>query len=365
VPGADRGGSGSGGKGKNLHPVPFGKINWVYSKPTPRVVISGSGVKEKKKKRIQPFEYIFEFSKAREKSLPVIVYFYCGNKKLREAKYCHKLNAKVFTSDAVVKESRKFLCIAIETVKLHKTIKLAFRAKRTPLIIFMDCYGKVISRHASCYSMSPATFEKNMKRVRRRNDLAVKKQKIIVARQKKAAEKIKADFDEADKLMDKGCFEKAKAIFEKISTNQLDKDLADWAKLRIQEIGTGVVYFEAVKAYEAGLFDDAEKKLHAVARSNSERYANRAANLLDELPAARLFREAENDKKAGRNYPAMQKLEKIIALDSAGRYRDKARRMLRKLGACFGPSGPPGAKSRHTPYSYTFVRKGGLPRPPL
>jgi len=298
------------------------------------VVITGPG--EKKTKRIEPFEYIFEFSKAREKSLPVMVYFYCGNKKLREAKYCHKLNAKVFTSDAVVKESRKFLCIAIEAVKLHKTIKLAFRATRTPLIIFMDCYGRIISRHASCYSMSPATFEKKMRRVRKRNDLAVKKQKIVVARRKKETEKIKADFDEADKLMDKGFFDKAKAIFEKISANQLDKDLADWAKLRIQEIGTGVVYFEAVKAFEAGLFDDAEKKLHAVARSDSERYANRAANLLDELPAARLFHGAKADKKAGRNYPAMQKLEKIIALEGAGRYREKARRMLRDIRSAWG-----------------------------
>ncbi len=316
--------------------MPSGKINWIYLKPWPKPVITGEG---EKPKTVLPHEHIVEFKAARDKFLPVIFYFYCSDKTLQEAKYCHKLNAKVFTADEVVLNSKKFVCFAIDTVKLHKTIAGSFKVTQAPLMIFTDCFGNFMQRLPDCYSMSPAAFEKIMVASVKKNEAAVKKYEAELTREKKAIETLKADFDKADKLMDEGKFEEAKAAYQKIAANNLDKNMAEYAGIRLTEIGMGVLYFEAVKALEEGKYDDAEKKLAAVAKSRSDRYADKAAGLLEELPAARLYREAMDEMKAGKNFEAMQKLEKLLEMENASSYKERANKALQEIKEAWNKKG--------------------------
>jgi tetratricopeptide (TPR) repeat protein len=309
--------------------VPSGKINWIYLKPWPKPVITGEG--EKTKAPLLPHENLPEFKLARDKFMPAIIYFYCSDKNLQEAKYCHKLNAKVFTADEVVNNSKKFVCFAIDTVKLHKTIASAFAVRSAPLMIIMDCFGNTLNRLPDCQSMSPAALEKIMVAAIKKNLQAVKKFDAEAARKKAELEALQDEFDKADKLMDQGKFNEAKAVYQKISENKINKDLADYAGLRIIEIGMGVTYFEAMKALDEGRFDDAEAKLRAVAKSRSDRYSDKAAALLEEFPAARLYREALDLLKVEKNFEAMQKLEKILELDGAEAYKEKANLKLKEI----------------------------------
>lgn len=333
MPGASRPGSSGGAGGKSLHPLPAGKINWIYSSPTPRAVITGEGENEKRRRRIPATEYILEFeSKVTAKFLPAMIYFYSSDfKNKREVKLCHRLNAKVYTADGVVKASRKFACIAIDFTKLKKSLRIVFRVRSAPTVIFYDCFGNELSRHGNPYAMSPATYQRLMLKVLKRNEYTVRKHKKKLAEQKKAGKDLQSLFEKADALMEKGEFDDARALYERVAANDIDEDLAEWARLRIEEIGIGVLYFQGLKALDAKDYGQAEKKLLAVARSGSRRYADLASNLLEELPAARLFHEALADYEAGKNYPAMQKLQKVLSMENAGRFREKARQKLQEI----------------------------------
>jgi outer membrane protein assembly factor BamD (BamD/ComL family) len=236
-----------------------------------------------------------------------------------------------------VKSSKKFVCFAIDTYKMHKTVKIVFKVRSSPRLIFMDCFGNFLNTlSSSAYSMSPAAFEKIMKRALKRNAYAVKKYKAEEQRRKKKVEDIKAEFAAADKLMDQGKFDEAKAAYEKLSKNTIDKDIAEWADLRIKEIGIGMMLFEAKKLLDEGNFEEAEKKLRAVSRARSDRYSDKAAYLLEELPAAKLYNEACADMKAGKNYQAMQKLQKILQMEYVYEYKKKAEAKLKEIKDAWG-----------------------------
>ena len=82
--------------------------------------------------------------------------------------------------------------------------------------------------------------------------------------------------------------------------------------------------------------DEAEKKLRAVSRSRSDRYADRAASILEEMPAAKLYTQALADIKAKKNYPAMQKLEQILKMEYAYEYKERAKKKLAEIKAAWG-----------------------------
>ncbi|MHC4598963.1 MAG: hypothetical protein ACYS47_08160, partial [Planctomycetota bacterium] len=145
-------------------------------------------------------------------------------------------------------------------------------------------------------------------------------------------EALQKEFEKADALLDKGKFEDATKLLEKMTKNKLNPDIADGALARIEEIKMGKLFMEGVKALEEKNFDLAQVRLTAVADSEIDnRWASRAWDLAKTIPAAKLYNEGVALADAGKNYEAMQMLQKVVAMEDAGHYGKLAAKKIQEL----------------------------------
>ncbi|MHC4780792.1 MAG: hypothetical protein ACYTFG_19650, partial [Planctomycetota bacterium] len=109
-------------------------------------------------------------------------------------------------------------------------------------------------------------------------------------------------------------------------------DIAEGAKARLAEIEMGLLFQEGVKALEAKDFDLALTKLKGVANSEVDnRWASRAWDLSRTIPAAKLYTKALAEVEAGKNYEAMQILQKVVDMEDAGHYATLAAKKIQEL----------------------------------
>jgi outer membrane protein assembly factor BamD (BamD/ComL family) len=261
--------------------------------------------------------------KARENYSPVIFFVYTSKKKSYLAKACHKLNTTVFVDQKVVKLSKKFLCLATDFVHMHRTVQMQFKIRVVPTIIITDAFSNIL--YTLRGSTTPAAFERFMKTARKRNERAVNKYKARMA-------SLEREFRKADALLDKGDFDAASKILDRMAKNKMDKDLAEGAKARMEEMKMGRLYIEGVKALEAKNFDLAKVKLEAVADSQiANRWSSRAWEIALTIPAAKMYHQALEELDQGKNYEAMQKLQKLTTMENAGAYAEKAQKKIEEI----------------------------------
>jgi hypothetical protein len=271
-----------------------------------------------------PFESIREMARAKARFCPVMIFFYHSDKKSYLAKGCHKMNTTVFCDTEVVKASKKFLCLAVDFRTLHKTLQIQFKVKIVPTILFTDAFSSVLyTLRGSHYPAK--SFHKFMGKARKRNEKAVNAYKAKM-------EALQKKFESADSLLDQCKFDEATRLLEDLAKNSLDSDIAEGARARMDEIKMGRMFKEGVDAFKAENFDLALMKLKAVADSQIDnRWASRAWQIVKTIPAAKLYTQALKDVADGKNYEAMQKLQKVMALEDAGGYADMAKEKLEEI----------------------------------
>lgn len=290
----------------------------------PKPVATGAGVTKKP----NPFDTIPQMKTARANYQPGILYFYHSDKKSYLAKACSKLNGSVFVDKEVVKQSKKFLCIASDFRYLHKSLRIQFKVKIVPTVVFIDAFSNVL------YTLrggrqTPATFAKFMKKARKSNEKAVNEYK------KKMAD-LEEQFQKADTLLDEGNFEDARGLLEKMTKNKMNADIAEGALARLDEIKMGELFNEGVKALEEKNYDLALARLKGVAESAVEnRWASRAWDLSRTIPAAKLYTKALAEIEAGKNYEAMQILQRVTMMEDAGHYAQLATKKIGELKAAW------------------------------
>ncbi|MHC4600071.1 MAG: hypothetical protein ACYS47_13800, partial [Planctomycetota bacterium] len=148
--------------------MPYGSIKWVFVRPVPKPVQTGASATRKP----NPFDTIPHMKTARANYWPVMLYFYHSDTKNYLAKACSKLNGSVFVDKNVVKQSKKFLCLAADFRYLHKTLQIQFKIKIVPTVIFTDAFGNVAYTLRGGHQ-TPRGFERFMTKARKLNEKAV------------------------------------------------------------------------------------------------------------------------------------------------------------------------------------------------
>jgi tetratricopeptide (TPR) repeat protein len=276
----------------------------------------------------KPFDAISEMARARREFKPVMIFFYCGDKKNAMAAGCSALNNKVFADESIVKKSAGFLCIAIDFLKLHNSLKIQFKVKTAPTIFFTDAFGDVLMTFTNS-TINAVGFKGLMDSIEKRNKAAVNDFKAKM-------EALKKDFDAADALLNEFKFDDAKKLLDKVAGGD-NAELAAWAKSKAAEIPMGQLFQKGLKELEERQFDLAKSDLEAVAQSQIEnRWSSRAWGLIRAIPAAKLYYEAVADKDAGKGSDAMDKFSKVMEMEDAGEYAGLAAKKIEEIKAAWG-----------------------------
>ncbi|MHC5040331.1 MAG: hypothetical protein ACYTHM_23725 [Planctomycetota bacterium] len=294
-------------------------MKWIFIAPKPQAQVTGQPTVPKKGSSLNRLP---EMARARKDLKPVILYFYFGENNSPWGRLCEGLNKKAFCNTAIVKLSKGYLCLAADFNRLHTSLRIGFAVKKAPTVFFSDAFGKV---HFTLTgnSLNRRSIQGAMNSTLRRNKAAVK----VFKKKKEAWDK---KVQEADQLLFQNEFEKAEKILAKLAKEAPTPELAAAAQALRDEIAFGVLFVEGVKAFDAKQFEQAEKKLKAVAEAKGKnRWASHALRITKTLPAARLYHEALKDLAEGRSKEGVRKLEKVVGLPDAGKYTELAASTLR------------------------------------
>ncbi|MHC4777744.1 MAG: hypothetical protein ACYTFG_04105, partial [Planctomycetota bacterium] len=206
-----------------------------------------------------------EMARARKALKPVIIYFYYGTENTRWSKACRTLNTKTLDDTGIVKISKSYLCFAVDFSKLHTSLRVKFTIKAAPAMMFADPFGKVLY-NLSSHSLTRKTIEGVMKTGLRRSKSTVK----TYVRKRDAWEK---KFKEADRLLTRNDFDKSEKILDKL-----------------------------------------------LLTAPSPEHETKAREAVNTIPAARLYKEALEDLEGGREEECVQKLERIMGMEGAGKF---------------------------------------------
>jgi outer membrane protein assembly factor BamD (BamD/ComL family) len=224
---------------------------------------------------------------------------------------------------------RLFFCLAIDVLKLHNSMKIRFKVKAAPTIVFTDAFGNVLTTFTNS-TINSFGFKGLM-------DSAEKRNKAAVDAFKAKMEALKKEFDAADALINEGKFDDARKLLDKVASNGDNGELADWAKGKTAEIPMGLLFQKALKELEERQFDLAKADLEAVAQSQVEnRWSSRAWGLLRAIPAAKLYYEAVADQDAGRGADAMDKFSKVMEMEDAGEYAGLSHKKIEEIKSAWG-----------------------------
>lgn len=87
-------------------------------------------------------DYDAALAKAKERGVPVLLYFWCD-----WSPYCPELDKGALSDEAVVKAAEEFVPVIVDVSKDSKRLREKFKVRFAPTLLFVDAGEKILDEH--------------------------------------------------------------------------------------------------------------------------------------------------------------------------------------------------------------------------